>query len=194
MKKHRKSKLFLEELRNTPVVSAVCKQIGISRNTIYQWIKDDPEFKKKYEESMIQGTENVNDLAVSQTINKVKQGDTGMIKYWLSHNDDRFMKKSKNSTVDIDFFNSSQERRVDFLDIGESMLMKKILEGDLNAIIFALRHNSGRYHPMKPESPFLDMTDLSNPAVKNIVTEQLNSLSEKINEINAQFSNEDEDA
>jgi hypothetical protein len=194
MKKHRKSKLFLEELRNTPVVSAVCKQIGISRNTIYQWIKDDPEFKKKYEESMIQGTENVNDLAVSQTINKVKQGDTGMIKYWLSHNDDRFMKKPKNSTVDIDLFNSSQERRVDFLDIGESMLMKKILEGDLNAIIFALRHNSGRYHPMKPESPFLDMTDLSNPAVKNIVTEQLNSLSEKINEINAQFSNEDEDA
>ena len=78
MKKHRKSKLFLEELRNTPVVSAVCKQIGISRNTIYQWIKDDPEFKKKYEESMIQGTENVNDLAVSQTINKVKQGDTGI--------------------------------------------------------------------------------------------------------------------
>jgi hypothetical protein len=193
MKKHRKSKLFLEELRNTPVVSAVCKQIGISRNTIYQWIKDDPEFKKKYEESMVQGTENVNDLAVSQTINKVKQGDTGMIKYWLSHNDDRFMKKSKNSTVDIDFFNSSQERRVDFLDIGESMLMKKILEGDLNAIIFALRHNSGRYHPMKPESPFLDMTDLSDPAVKNIVTEQLNSLSEKINEINAQFSNEDDD-
>jgi hypothetical protein len=194
MKKHRKSKLFLEELRNTPVVSAVCKQLGLSRQTIFRWIKEDLDFKKEYEECMTQGIGNVNDLATSQTINKIKQGDSGMIKYWLSHNDDRFMKKPKNNMVDIDFFNSSQERRVDFLDIGESMLMKKILEGDLNAIIFALRHNSGRYHPMKPESPFLDMTDLSDPAVKNIVTEQLNSLSEKINEINAQFSNEDEDA
>jgi hypothetical protein len=193
MKKHRKAKQFLEKLSHTPIVSAVCNEVGISRQSISRWLKSDPEFKKQYEESMIQGTENVNDLAVSQTINKVKQGDTGMIKYWLSHNDDRFMKKPKNNMLDIDFFNSSQERRIDFLDIGESMLMKKILEGDLNAIIFALRHNSGRYHPMKPESPFLDMTDLSDPAVKNIVTEQLDSLSEKINEINAQFSNEDND-
>ena len=194
MKMNRKAKLFLDELSKTPVVNAVCKQVDISRNTVYRWLKKYPEFKKGFEECMSQGIDNVNDLATSQTINKIKQGDSGMIKYWLSHNDDRFMKKPKNSTIDIDLFNSSQERRVDFLDIGESMLMKKILEGDLNAIIFALRHNSGRYHPMKPESPFLDMTDLSDPAVKNIVTEQLNSLSEKINEINAQFSNEDEDA
>ena len=28
MKKHRKAKLFLEELRSTPVVSAVCKQVA----------------------------------------------------------------------------------------------------------------------------------------------------------------------
>ncbi len=193
MKKHRKSKLFLEELRNTPVVSAVCKQLNLSRQTIFRWLKEDPDFKKQYEECMTQGINNVNDLATSQTINKIKQGDSGMIKYWLSHNDDRFMKKPKNGMLDINLFNTPQERRLDFLDIGESMLMKKILEGDLNAIIFALRHNSGRYHPMKPESPFLDMTDLSDPAVKNIVTEQLNSLSEKINEINAQFLNEDND-
>lgn len=195
MKMHRKSKLFLEELRKTPVVNAVCKQVDISRNTVYRWLKKYPEFKKEYDECMSQGIDNVNDLSRSQIINMIKQGNFSAIKLWSLHNDPIFMNKPRNgTTTDIDFFSSSQDRRIDFLDIGESMLMKKILEGDLNAIIFALRHNSGRYHPMKPESPFLDMTDLSDPAVKNIVTEQLNSLSEKINEINAQFSNEDEGA
>lgn len=101
MKKHRKSKKFLEELRKTPVVSAVCKQLDISRQTIFRWIKEDTEFKKEYEECMSQGIDNVNDLAISQTINKIKQGDNGMIKYWLSSNHKTFMKKQGPSAEDL---------------------------------------------------------------------------------------------
>lgn len=93
MKKHRKSKLFLEELRSTPVVSAVCKQVDITRQTVYRWLKEDPDFRQEYEECLLQGTNNVNDLAVSQLINKIKQGDTGVIKYWLSHNHYGYMRK-----------------------------------------------------------------------------------------------------
>lgn len=93
MKKHRKAKLFLEELRNTPIMTAVCKQVGLSRQTIFRWLKEDPEFRKEYEECMEHGVGNVNDLAISQTINKIKQGDSGMIKFWLLHNHERYMKK-----------------------------------------------------------------------------------------------------
>ncbi len=93
MKKHRKAKLFLEELRKTPVVNAVCKQVDITRQTVYRWIKEDPEFNKEYEECMSQGVDNVNDLAVSQLIKKVQQGDNGMIKHWLSYNHPTYMKK-----------------------------------------------------------------------------------------------------
>ncbi len=93
MKKHRKAKQFLEELRNTPIMTAVCKQVGLSRQTIFRWLKEDPEFRQEYEECLLQGTNNVNDLAVSQIINKIKQGDTGIIKYWLSHNHYGYMRK-----------------------------------------------------------------------------------------------------
>lgn len=93
MKKHRKAKLFLEELRKTPVVNAVCKQVDITRQTVYRWIKEDSEFNKEYEECMSQGVDNVNDLAISQLIKKVQQGDSGEIKYWLSHNHPTYMKK-----------------------------------------------------------------------------------------------------
>lgn len=101
MKKYRKAKPFLEELRKTPVVSAVCKQLDISRQSLYRWITEDPEFKKIYDECMSQGIDNVNDLAISQTINKIKQSDPGMIKYWLSHNHRTFMKKPDPSPEDM---------------------------------------------------------------------------------------------
>jgi hypothetical protein len=93
MKKRRKAKLFLEELRKTPVVNAVCKQVDITRQTVYRWLKEDPDFKREYEECLSQGVDNVNDLATSQVINKIKQGDTGMTKYWLSHNHQSYMRK-----------------------------------------------------------------------------------------------------
>jgi hypothetical protein len=101
MKKHRKSKKFLKELRKTPVVSAVCKQLDISRQTIFRWHKEDPEFRKEYEECLLQGIDNVNDLAISQTINKIKQGDNGMIRFWLSSNHKTFMKKKDPSAEDL---------------------------------------------------------------------------------------------
>lgn len=189
MKKHYKAKQFLEEIRKTPVVSAVCKQLDISRQTISRWLKEDSEFKKEYEECMSHGIDNVNDLAISQVITKVKQGDAGLIKYWLSHNHKSFMKTPQNNLGCEHAFSSEFERRTDFLNVGESMLMKKMLDGDLSAIKFALEHNSGRYHPMKPEAPFLDMTDLSDPAVKNIIKAELDSFSERIQEINSRFLN-----
>lgn len=178
MKKHRKSNQFLEELRKTPVVSAVCRQLDISRQTISRWVKEDPEFKKEYEECLSQGIDSVNDLAISQTINKVKQGDSGMIKYWLSHNHKTYMKVLQKEPVDEHMFSPKKQRRVDFLDVGERMLMRKIKEGDLDAIKFALQHNSGRYHPMKPTEPFTDMTDLSNPLVSHVVKAQLDVFSD----------------
>lgn len=101
MKKYRKAKLFLEELKKTPVVSAVCKQLDVSRQSVYRWIKEDPDFKKVYDECMLQGIDNVNDLAISQTINKIKQNDSGMIKYWLSHNHRTFMRKPDPSPEDM---------------------------------------------------------------------------------------------
>lgn len=180
MKKHRKAKQFLDELRNTPIVSAVCKQLDISRQTISRWSKTDPEFKKMYEECMSQGTDNVNDLAISQTINKIRQGDSGMIKFWLSHNHERFMRKPQEMASNEDIFNPSLERKVDFVESAEAMLMKKVKEGDLDAIKHALQYNSGRYHPMKAGHPFLDMTDSSDPFVQHIVQMELNHLSRKL--------------
>lgn len=92
MKKIRMKKLFLEELSKTPVVSAVCNKLNISRQTVYRWLKEDSEFESKYREHLEHGTENINDLAKSKVINQINGGDFRACKFWLENKDRSFIK------------------------------------------------------------------------------------------------------
>jgi len=85
-------KIFLEELSKTPVVSAVCNKLNLSRETIYRWQKRDFEFKCRYEEVYKQGTSNINDLAKSKLITKINESDIVAIKFWLDSRDPEFAK------------------------------------------------------------------------------------------------------
>ncbi|MDW8056627.1 MAG: phBC6A51 family helix-turn-helix protein [Elusimicrobiota bacterium] len=43
-------KIFLEEYAEVPIISSVCKKLGISRTTFYNWLQSDKEFAEKVEE------------------------------------------------------------------------------------------------------------------------------------------------
>ena len=92
MSKTNMKKIFLEELSKTPVVSAVCNKLNLSRETIYRWLKEDPEFKRKYAEAYTYGTNNINDLAKSKVISKINEGDFQATKFWLEARDAEFAK------------------------------------------------------------------------------------------------------
>lgn len=95
MKKTRQARHFLDELQKTPVVSAVCSKLNLSRQTIYRWIKEDPEFKKEYEACLSSGIDNINDLAESQLIKKIQTGDIRAVTYWLENNKTKYYKPKK---------------------------------------------------------------------------------------------------
>ena len=57
MKKHKKAKEFLEEYCEVPFVNYACKRVGISRNTIYKWRNEDPEFRSEMDKAEKLGTE-----------------------------------------------------------------------------------------------------------------------------------------
>lgn len=61
------------------VVTTACNHVGISRTTFYQYIKDDPEFKKKVEE--IEDT--ALDFAESQLFKQIKEGNTRATIFFL---------------------------------------------------------------------------------------------------------------
>ena len=82
---------FLAESGN---VSFACKRAGVSRDTYYRWRYED-EFAVQADVAIALGKEFVNDLAHSQLIRNIQNGDMGAIKFQLGNcHDDYLPKKS----------------------------------------------------------------------------------------------------
>lgn len=86
MKKYRKERALLEQLKTIPNVSLACEKVELSRNTVYRWCREDPEFKARLDEALESGIESVNDLAESKLIANINGGNMRAIQYWLDNN------------------------------------------------------------------------------------------------------------
>ncbi len=90
MKKHRVAEKFLKELEKGPIVEFACSKVGISRQSVYRWRDDDPEFRKKMDAILFLGRGMINDLGESQLISLIKAKDFKAIRFWMSHNSERY--------------------------------------------------------------------------------------------------------
>lgn len=90
MKKDKTADLFLEQLRKIPIVQVACEKVGISRNTVYRWRKEDPEFAKAMDEALTDGEAVVNDMSESQLLSKIKNGEWPPIAFWLRKRHPKF--------------------------------------------------------------------------------------------------------
>lgn len=91
-KKPNRRRNFLEELENVPNVSLACKKTGLSRQTIYRWRKEDPGFKRRYDEALKSGMESVCDLAESKLIGHINAGNMRAIQYYLDNHKKEYMR------------------------------------------------------------------------------------------------------
>ncbi len=82
-KQERQKQLILEHLKKTPIVQVVCEKAGISRATFYRWKKEDPNFQEETETCLINGIELMNDMAESQLLKSVRDGNMTGIIFWL---------------------------------------------------------------------------------------------------------------
>lgn len=80
---------FLAESGN---VSFACKRGGISRETFYRW-KDDARFLAQAEVAIDSGKSFVNDLAHTQLIRKIQEGDMQAIRFQLANCHDDYRPK-----------------------------------------------------------------------------------------------------
>lgn len=61
------------------VVTAACKSVGIARQTHYQWMQDDPEYKKAVDEL----SDVAIDFAESQLHKQIKDGNSTATIFYL---------------------------------------------------------------------------------------------------------------
>lgn len=76
---------LIEQLRKTPVIQIACEKTSISRMTYYRWRNDDPDFSAAVDEALSTGKGLVNDLAESQLLSALRDGDAWAVQYWLRH-------------------------------------------------------------------------------------------------------------
>ena len=78
--------LFLRMLADHPYIFYASKKAGISRATIYRWMKGNPSFAKEVREIMREGLANQNEGVEMILVKKAMEGNIGAIKYYLPHN------------------------------------------------------------------------------------------------------------
>lgn len=93
MKKIKLQNQFFEELKKVPIVQVACEKTGISRNSIYRWKKEDPEFSKKMDQAISDGVAFVNDMSESQLLTMIKEKNWSAISFWLRHRNDNYKNK-----------------------------------------------------------------------------------------------------
>jgi hypothetical protein len=112
----RKSKKILnqliEEIERTPVIQVACDKVGVSRNTFYRWMKEDQSFLERVSEAKSLGEGLVNDVAISNVLEGIKNKDSMYTKYWLNRKHPDFRKPYVKKTDIHDILSVYIEKRI----------------------------------------------------------------------------------
>lgn len=92
MKKDKEQDPFLEELKKVPVVQVACERRGLSRQTVYRWRKEDPDFERQMDVALAEGEELVHDMCESQLLALIKERNFSAVRYWLSTRHPKYKK------------------------------------------------------------------------------------------------------
>lgn len=92
MKTNLKQKL-IDQLKKTPVIEVACKKEGIARATFYRWRKQDPIFAEEADFALNEGSQLINDMAESQLITAIKDGNLTGIIFWLKNHHKQYAPK-----------------------------------------------------------------------------------------------------
>jgi hypothetical protein len=98
MKKNKIKNAFLAELKRIPIVQVSCEKVGISRNSVYRWKREDEEFSKLMDEALAEGEELVNDMSESQLLSLIKEKNFAAISFWLRHRNSKFRERVEVTT------------------------------------------------------------------------------------------------
>lgn len=84
VRQDKNKELILEQLKRLPIIQLTCEKIGIARATYYRFLED-PEFAKKAEEAIREGSLLMNDVAETGLLNAIKNQNLSAIVFWLKY-------------------------------------------------------------------------------------------------------------
>jgi len=91
--------LLLEQFKKNPIIEISCQKISIGRATYYRWRKDDIKFAAQADEALLDARQKINEMAESQLISAMKDGNMTALIFWLKNNDKRYANRLELSAV-----------------------------------------------------------------------------------------------
>lgn len=143
-KKDRTKAAIVKRLSEVRIVEIACKSVGISRATYYRWLKEDNNFAWDCEDAIRMGTETICDLAESQIVAKIRNGDFKASTYFLEKHHKEYAPKPRNPSG-----STREPRSLDSYFNEEPMGEKQInfLMGTLEAL------NEKKHKENNPKDP-----------------------------------------
>lgn len=106
-------KLLLEQLKKIPVVEVACQKTGIGRATYYRWRTEDKQFEKESDLAIRAGRELGSDMAESQILKAIKEGNLTAAFFWLrNHSKDYANKLEISTSAEIEELTPEQQETV----------------------------------------------------------------------------------
>lgn len=105
-------KILIEQLRKTPIIQVTCEKLGVSRATFYRWRKSDPKFAEAVDLALNEGAQLINDMAESQLISAIKNGNLTGIIFWLKNHHKNYAPKLEVTTKGGDSLLTDEQKEV----------------------------------------------------------------------------------
>lgn len=93
MNKANTQKQIIEQLKKNPIIQLACEKYNLPRATFYRWKKQFKKFGEEVDIAIAQGRYLVNDMAESQLMNAIKDGNITACIYWLKSNSPNYSTK-----------------------------------------------------------------------------------------------------
>ncbi len=105
-------KAILEQLKKTPIIQVTCEKLGISRATFYRWKKNDEKFAEEVDIALQEGSQLINDMAESQLITAIKNGNLTGIIFWLKNHHKNYSPKLEVTTKNTEIPLNDEQKEI----------------------------------------------------------------------------------
>lgn len=121
---------IIEQLRKIPIIQIVVERVGIARCTFYRWKAEDKDFREKVNQATKEGRGLITDLAESQLINNIKNGNMTGIIFWLKNNDSRYSERQQLTESEVKqivgLFDQLDKTEYEYQTLAKMILERKL--------------------------------------------------------------------
>lgn len=125
-------KAIIEQLKKTPIIQVTCEKLGISRATFYRWKKNDEKFAEEVDFALQEGSQLINDMAESQLITAIKNGNLTGIIFWLKNHHKQYSPKLEVTTKNTEIPLTDEQKEIirQSLNMAFSLNLEDIKDGN----------------------------------------------------------------